>query len=215
MNMTDLAITDIIRISFAILAGGMIGLEREFHDKAAGFRTLIFISIGSALFTILSANIAGTTGDATRIAAYVVSGIGFLGAGAILRDGNHVTGLTTAATIWLTAAIGMTMGMGDFIFGGLITIVALIVLWIFPVLEHAIDRIREETVYHLSIQNDLKKLESLDAIIKSYGVRVVSHQHYKEGSLIKCRWVTIGRPKSHEKFIQYMLADPEIVEFSY
>ena len=215
MNLTDLAIMDIIRIGFAVLAGGLIGLEREFRDKSAGFRTMIFISTGSALFTILSENIAGDTGDATRIAAYVVSGIGFLGAGAILRDGLRVAGLTTAATIWLTAAIGMTMGMGEFIFGGLITAVALIVLWIFPILEQTIDKIREENVYHIVFRDDLKKLESMELIIKTFGLKITIHEHFKEGPHIKCRWVTIGKPQAHEKFIQYLLADPEIEEFSY
>lgn len=175
-NLTDLVIMEINRIGFAVLAGGLIGLKREFRDTAAGFRTMIFISIGSALFTILSKNIAGDTGDATRIAAYVVSGIGFLGAGAILRDGLRVAGLTTAASIWLTAVIGMTMGMGEFIFGGLITAVALVVLWIFPFLEHTIDKIREENVYHIVFRNDLKKLESMESIIRTFGLKVTVHE---------------------------------------
>ena len=114
MDIASVAVADIIRIGAAMLAGALIGLERELRDKAAGFRTMIFICVGSALFTILSENLA-PDGDTSRIAATIVSGVGFLGAGAILRDGLRVAGLNTAATIWLTAAIGMTFGSGEFI----------------------------------------------------------------------------------------------------
>jgi putative Mg2+ transporter-C (MgtC) family protein len=101
-----LSMEDVVKIILAVAAGGLIGLEREFRDKAAGFRTLIFICMGAALFTIFSARLAGTN-DPTRIAANIVSGVGFLGAGVILREGGRVIGLTTAATIWLTAALGI------------------------------------------------------------------------------------------------------------
>ena len=94
---------DIFKILLAIGIGGAIGLEREYRDKAAGFRTLIFICVGATLFAMLSSKLAGDR-DPTRIAANIVSGVGFLGAGVILRDGGRVVGLTTAATIWLVAA---------------------------------------------------------------------------------------------------------------
>ena len=89
---------DILKILLAVIAGGLIGIEREFRDKAAGFRTLIFICTGACLFTILSAKLAPN--DSVRIAANIVTGVGFLGAGVILRDGGKVIGLTTAAMIW-------------------------------------------------------------------------------------------------------------------
>ncbi len=214
MDLTTIAVTDIIRIGFAVLAGALIGLEREFRDKSAGFRTLIFISVGSAMFTILSENLSGD-GDHSRIAAYVVSGIGFLGAGAILRDGMRVAGLTTAATIWLTAAVGMAMGSGQFLFGGLVTVVALIVLWAFPVLERSIDRIREECAYELVFKMDLKKVEEVESLVAKCGLKIVTHRHFKKGEDFKCRWYIVGKPEDHEKFIHKLLKDPEIKEFVY
>jgi putative Mg2+ transporter-C (MgtC) family protein len=108
---------DLLKIILAVAAGGLIGMEREFRDKAAGFRTLIFICIGAALFTILSSALAPSS-DPNRIAAGMISGVGFLGAGVILREGGRVTGLTTAATIWLTAAIGMALGGGKYMLAG-------------------------------------------------------------------------------------------------
>jgi putative Mg2+ transporter-C (MgtC) family protein len=113
----------------AVLIGGVIGAEREFRDKSAGFRTLIFICVGACLFTIGSIELGGP-GDPVRIAAQIVSGIGFLGAGAILRNGVKITGLTTAATIWLVAALGMAIGGGLYLLTGAAAVV-LVVLWIF------------------------------------------------------------------------------------
>ena len=93
----------------AMLIGGLIGAEREFRDKAAGFRTIIFICVGSTMFTILSAKIGGAQ-DPSRIAASIVTGVGFIGAGAILQERERVIGLTTASTIWIAAALGMGIG---------------------------------------------------------------------------------------------------------
>lgn len=99
-----------IPLGAAVLAGAMVGLEREWANKPAGLRTNLLICVGSCLFSIISREAGGP--DPTRIAAQIVSGVGFIGAGAILRMGAHITGVTTAATIWLVAAIGMAIGFG-------------------------------------------------------------------------------------------------------
>ncbi len=96
----------------AILAGAIIGLERERHDKPAGLRTLILVCLGSAVFTMISFVFTSTSGDSGRVAAQIVTGVGFLGAGAILHARGGVSGMTTAATVWMTAAIGLTVGAG-------------------------------------------------------------------------------------------------------
>ena len=110
----DIFTENLIKLGIAILVGGIIGAEREFRDKAAGFRTLILITVGSTLFTIFSTSMdPGFT--RTRIAANIVTGIGFLGAGSIIRGQNEgsVKGLTTAASIWLAAATGVACGLGQ------------------------------------------------------------------------------------------------------
>ncbi len=128
---TNLLTENIIRVAFAVLIGGIIGAEREFRDKAAGFRTIILITVGSALFTIFSMSMdPGFT--RTRIAANIVTGIGFLGAGAIMREHGRIGGLTTAATIWLSAALGMGIGAGELIFVSISTLIVIIVLLVFP-----------------------------------------------------------------------------------
>jgi len=96
----------------AILCGAIVGSERERHEKPAGLRTLVLVCLGSAAFTMASFAFTTTTGDSGRVAAQIVTGIGFLGAGVILRESIGVTGATTAASIWITAAMGMVVGSG-------------------------------------------------------------------------------------------------------
>lgn len=108
-------VLDLIKAVSSLLVGMMLGAERELKDKAAGFRTITLICLGSTLFTVLSYKLGGgESEDATRIASYVVSGIGFLGAGVIFKDGFSINGLTTASIIWIAAAIGMSIGFGQF-----------------------------------------------------------------------------------------------------
>lgn len=105
------------QITLAAVLGGIIGIEREWRGRPAGFRTNILIALGSCLFTILSIEgfpVKGNAQDTARIAAQVVSGVGFLGAGALLQTRNKTKGMTTAATIWLVAAIGMAVGTGAY-----------------------------------------------------------------------------------------------------
>jgi putative Mg2+ transporter-C (MgtC) family protein len=140
----------IARLLLAVVLGGMIGFEREFRDQPAGFRTHILVSLGAALFTIAGAyGVAGFVGsggasfDPTRIAAQVVTGIGFLGGGAILRYGATVRGLTTAAALWVTAAVGVAVGLGYYVGAlttGLVTVAALVVLK--PIETTLVDRLR-------------------------------------------------------------------------
>src|ERR1700738_150134 len=117
----------ILRLSFAALLGRVIGVERDIHRRPAGVRTSLFVCLGSALFTILSNELAHRFGDtsATRIASNLVQGIGFLGAGAILREAGGLVGLTTAATIFVEAAIGMATGGGLYGVAGFATGVVL------------------------------------------------------------------------------------------
>jgi putative Mg2+ transporter-C (MgtC) family protein len=137
MPLTDREL--VIRLVLAAALGGIIGAERELRQKSAGFRTNILIAIGSALFTIASLTLSANA-DPTRIAAQIVTGIGFLGAGAIMRTHSGVHGLTTAATVWVNAALGIAAGGGLYrvaVLGGTITIAVLLILG--PV-ERAIER---------------------------------------------------------------------------
>jgi putative Mg2+ transporter-C (MgtC) family protein len=106
---------DLIKLLVAFFLGSLLGFEREFHHKFAGLRTIILICVGACLFTIFSYRLAGDK-DPTRIAAAVVTGVGFIGAGVIIHEGGEVRGLTTASTIWLAAALGIGAGGGYLLF---------------------------------------------------------------------------------------------------
>jgi putative Mg2+ transporter-C (MgtC) family protein len=139
--MVPIALSEVfLRLVLAAALGGAIGLEREYRHKPAGLRTNMLIALGCALFAVLSVQLGSPGGTPDRIAAQVLTGIGFLGAGAILRSGENVHGLTTAATIWVNAAIGMAAGLGAYGIAYGAASITLVVLLILPLLERIFER---------------------------------------------------------------------------
>ena len=129
------------RLLTAALLGAMLGVERELRQKSAGLRTNILIAVGSALFTLMSYELAADAdADPGRIAAQIVTGIGFLGAGAIMRTGSGVQGLTTAATVWVNAAVGVAAGGGEYHLAFIATAITLAALLVLQPLEGLIAR---------------------------------------------------------------------------
>ncbi len=134
----DLRLDLLLRLSLGVVLGGAIGFERELQRKAAGLRTNILICVGAVLFTELSMAMSSASGDPARIAAQIVTGVGFLGAGTIIQGRGIVTGLTTAATMWLVAAIGMTIGFGALLEATGATLLVLLVLSLLRPIERVI-----------------------------------------------------------------------------
>jgi putative Mg2+ transporter-C (MgtC) family protein len=170
------------RVLLAAALGGFVGFEREFRDQPAGFRTHILVSLGAALFTMAGAyGVSGFVGagpvsfDPTRIAAQVVTGIGFLGAGAILRYGVTVRGLTTAAALWVTAAVGVAVGLGYYT-GALVTSVATVVslFGLKQVEASIIPKLRRgRHNFVIEVGTELR-LAELAAIVEGHNARIVS-----------------------------------------
>jgi len=137
-----ITLSDVIGIVLAVVLGGAVGVEREVSGKAAGLRTNVLICLGAAVFTIISAKMAlQYDASVVRIAAQIVTGVGFIGAGAIIQDRGGVHGLTTAATIWLVASIGMACGAHFYRLAVLTTLVAIVVLIGLAKLEKSIRRL--------------------------------------------------------------------------
>ncbi len=154
--------TELFVMRLLIAAGltAAIGLEREFHQKPAGLRTNMLIGIGSALFTILSLGFAqGAQGSTDRVAAQIATGIGFLGAGAIVRDEGSIHGLTTAATIWVNAAIGMAVGAGAYGLAVTTTVITLVILAVLPPIESFFERwaVRRGVLKHFRRATDERR----------------------------------------------------------
>jgi putative Mg2+ transporter-C (MgtC) family protein len=135
---------DVHSIILAVVLGAAIGLEREIRGKAAGLRTNVLICLGAAVFTIISRQMAGGQDSITRIAAQIVTGVGFLGAGAVIQDRGGIYGLTTAATIWLVASVGMACGAKLYLLAVISTLIAIVVLVGFGQLEKPLGRFREK-----------------------------------------------------------------------
>jgi putative Mg2+ transporter-C (MgtC) family protein len=163
-----------IRMLIAAVLGSAIGFEREIHDHPAGMRTHLLVALGSAIFTELSifgfGASSGASGnvDPTRIAAQIVSGIGFLGAGAILKYGTSIRGLTTAASLWATAAVGMAVGAGSWIVAVVGTAVIVFSLW--P-LNIVIARLRPQGSRQVRIRLHAGRLESLGEVTRQLAAR--------------------------------------------
>ncbi len=164
-----------IQTLMALALGGMVGYDREKKSKAAGLKTHMLICLGSSIFTsmgLLSAILYGGVSDPNRIAAQIVSGIGFLGAGAIIRGKEHVTGLTSAATIWLVAAIGYTVGIGlPFTAAGFTIIVLIVLTIISPIYKYVFDK-EEEKYYQLEILSKGSIKRALLAVVLSEEVEI-------------------------------------------
>lgn len=207
---------DIQKILLASLLGAVIGLEREWSGKAAGFRTLILVSMGSALFTIVSQNMAMPgmiSGD--RIASNIVTGIGFLGAGLIFKGDKGVRGLTTAATVWAAAAIGMSVGDGEYYIAIAATVLVWTVLVVFFRLQLVFDAMMVTREYHITY--DKADGASLDYQtffdIKKH--RLLESKQIKTRDGVQYIW-TIRAPKRiHEAALEILLHDPKVKELEY
>jgi putative Mg2+ transporter-C (MgtC) family protein len=170
----------LLRIVAAAVLGGLIGLEREMGDQPAGFRTHLLVSLGSALFTLVGAygvvplvgQDAATRFDPTRVAAQIVTGIGFLGAGAILRQGLTVRGLTTAAALWVTAAIGMAVGLGYWAGAAFSALVTIVSLYGLKRIERPLMRRLKRGRHRFALELDGSlKLSDFAQLIERHGIR--------------------------------------------
>jgi putative Mg2+ transporter-C (MgtC) family protein len=162
---------EILRLALAVIVGGLIGAEREFRHWAAGFRTIIFICLGSTLYTMFSLELGGDTSP-VRIAAHMVTGVGFLCAGVILEDKARIVGLTMASTIWFTAAMGMGIGGGLYLVVAAALIGALVILWVFPKFEEWIYSVRDMRTYEIQCEISHDGLKQLEGLFRECGLRV-------------------------------------------
>lgn len=202
---------NVTRVLVAIVLGGIVGLERELRDKPAGFRTIILICLGACLFTLLSQAIGGAEGESTRIAAQVVTGIGFLGAGAIIHHHQSIVGLTTAATIWAVAAVGMAVGFGRIGLGIVGAGATLIALFLFDSVEHWVGRLRDVQDYRISTRNVDGAYHRVLALFHGAGLKVRKRSCYEENDHIIVLVVAMGSKAAHEAMHLRMIASEEFM----
>src|SRR5229473_3510964 len=195
-----------LKLLLAAVLGGIIGIERQIRDKPAGLRTNILICVGSTLFMSLSTKF----GD-TRIGAQIISGIGFLGAGAVLHSHGFVLGLTTAATIWVVAGVGMALGSGMYSVAVFATAMSLVTLYFLSFIE---DRIQGRRSYSYSlVVSDLNQaLASINRVLQDSSVAAASFNFKKRSENYRV-WFTLLIPReTNIKIIQRLSEVPEIIQ---
>jgi putative Mg2+ transporter-C (MgtC) family protein len=205
--------TDALRLFAAVAFGGVIGLEREISDKAAGLRTNILICVGACLFTLVSLRMFDIR-DA-HVVAQIVAGVGFLGAGSIMRDGDKVTGLTTAATIWTVAAIGLAAGAGYLNLGATVTLVVLFVQLAFTQLDILIDDWRERHTFRIVSKLDQQGIDEIEQAFSAAKVRVMRRKVMKKNNLYYSEWFTTGGRSNQEAVKKVLLHSDSVIEVTY
>ena len=201
-----------IRLVLAAILGGLIGIEREIRDKPAGLRTNILICVGSTLFMSLSTQVAQLLGgDPTRIAAQIISGIGFLGAGAVLHSHGFVLGLTTAATIWVVAGVGMALGSGMYLVAAFATAMSLVTLYFLSFIEDKIQG-RRSYSYALVVTDLNQALTSIHKVLQDSSVAAASFNFKKKSGHYRV-WFNLLIPReTNVKIIQRLSEVPEIIQ---
>jgi putative Mg2+ transporter-C (MgtC) family protein len=171
----------LVQLLLAAVLGGIVGLEREMKGKPAGLRTNILICVGATLFTALSYHIAGARGDPARVAAQILPGVGFIGAGTILHMRGSVSGLTSAATIWVVAAIGMALGSGAYVEAIGTTLLVVSVLTGLGVLEGMVARqvTRGRLVVHA--RPEATVFQELSEVLRRSGLEIMESARRQEG----------------------------------
>ncbi|HVT83629.1 MAG TPA: MgtC/SapB family protein [Chitinophagaceae bacterium] len=204
----------LFRFSMALLWGGLVGIEREYRSKSAGFRTMMMISLGACLFTMMSEWI-GDKSNPDRIASNIVTGIGFLGAGVIFRSENRITGITTAATIWAVAAVGMGIGGGNYFAATVAGISILVVLILLPYVERIVDKMNQFKTYTIECSFEPGIIQHFESTFKKYELRYRLVSESKEGKDLKLSWETQGHLKNHNKFLEAIITDEAVLRFEY
>lgn len=201
----------LFQLLLSLFVGSLIGLEREINGKVAGFRTMALICIGSTILTILSIHIGGV-GAKDRIAANILTGIGFIGAGVVFKDGLNVTGITTAATIWVTAALGMCIGSNEYTLALEGMGLTVIVLFLFDNVLNLITRQREHRSYSISFKKESIS-ESIYVKVKELNLKCVKKIETKDDNKIHLSINLFGNKEKIEQFNQYLLENDSIKSF--
>lgn len=202
----------ILKVVVSCLTGALLGMEREFHHKAAGMRTLTLICVGSTLFTILSVEL-GMPGSPDRVASNILTGVGFIGAGVIFKGTYSIDGITTAATIWIAAALGIGVGMGHYTLVTIALILVLIVLQGLKVIEKWISKVQQKKT--VSISFDTSQTKDLDflSIFKRFNMIHTHLMVSRSQNIIENKFEIKGNPADMKEMSHYLQNNPDICQF--
>ncbi|MBS1488293.1 MAG: MgtC/SapB family protein [Bacteroidetes bacterium] len=202
-----------MRLLISFVIGSAIGLEREYRSKAAGLRTMIMICLGSTIFTEISVNLGINNPD--RLAANIVTGIGFLGGGVIFKDGLTISGITTATTIWISAALGMAVGAGEYFVAIIGSGVVLIVLTMLEKAQGLIERWHQSRTYRIgfSLQDDCHPF--IEQILTTLKLSFKRRRDYKDTNTFTVTYDVFGPEDKLDQFNLILKGSDRVLTFGY
>jgi putative Mg2+ transporter-C (MgtC) family protein len=204
--------SELIMMVIAIAMGLAVGAEREYSNKSAGLRTFILVSFGSCVFTILSIKIG--IGNPDRLAANIITGIGFLGAGVIFKDDNKIGGITTATTIWAMASLGMSAGAGHIYLAIFGTVVVLIILRLLLPIQNYIDshyKMRQYRIVTVSVED----ADNCASLFRQYQLKYLVLGEQKNPDSFSRTWQVKGNIKNHGQLVAGLVNNPRIISYQF
>lgn len=210
--MSDAYLIELQKIMIAFVVGAIIGIEREYRSKPAGFRTMIMICVGSALFTILSKQVSDISPD--RIASNIVTGIGFIGAGVIFKEGININGLTTAALIWVTAALGMAAGYGNYLLVVIVSLVVLFTLFILEYFQRTVDKLHKVTVYKIKFLHEEYSQQQLEESLFNLGIKHYAINIAKDAETLIITYRVVANNKRYALLNNFLVNTAAIKNFT-
>ncbi|MFM6948216.1 MAG: MgtC/SapB family protein [Aquirufa sp.] len=204
---------EILYVLLSIAIGAIIGIEREYKSKSAGLRTMILVCTGSCIFTILSIKIGVGSND--RIAANILTGIGFLGAGVIFKENNRVNGITTATTIWIVSALGMSIGSGYIELAFISTFLVIVILTGLIFLQNYIEKLNQVKDYSIEFDTQEMEYEEVEALIKRNKLKVINQQWTIAKPDYTLKSTLQGSEKSHRLFTKAIMKHPRISKLQF
>jgi len=204
----------LLKLGLALLIGTIIGAEREYKNKAAGLRTLTLICLGSTLFTMISVSM-GAENETGRIASNIVTGIGFLGAGAIMREGLTVSGLTTASSIWVTAALGMAVGAGEYYLSVFGTLIVMAVLTLFGFIQPWIDRYKKEIELHITFSGHDHSIQDMEKEMDRFKLKFEKIRAIKKEGDAVFHYELSGPKEQLNLFLKTLHGNKSVKSFEY
>jgi putative Mg2+ transporter-C (MgtC) family protein len=206
---------EILKLCLATVAGCILGLEREIRGKSAGFRTLALICFGATIFTICS-YMLGVEDNRDRIAANIITGIGFIGAGVIFRNNSNssISGVTTAASIWIAAAIGMLLGIGDYLLAGVSLIFSLLILHVLDFIQFWIDDRFEHRNYKVTFRKDCP-INTFNELVKSLKLNLNKTKIYRVDTQTVLEFEISGKVSKLDLFNQWLIENQSILSMEW
>lgn len=204
---------EILKLFLAVVTGCILGLEREIRGKSAGFRTLALICFGATVFTICSYSL-GVVDNRDRIAANIITGIGFIGGGVIFRNNSSITGITTAASIWIAAAMGMLLGIGEYLLAGIALVGTLFILYALDFIQYWIDDKFEHRYYKLVFKQGCQVSTVYDEI-KPLKLKIIKMKTLRADTQTILEFEIWGRGKDLELFNQWLMDSEAVLSFEW